>query len=181
MRIPTTDQRGATAYRLFLPLTQATLVVAGPNGCSVPRKHEKLNVTQLFLDDFGSSNTVQHHFLKRKKLKVLCGEFEVYDSGTLSSADLSDTKFIVSEDPPMTIVFRLSLTEGETGITAEALDESTLALIFKNPNAIGYGPARPVKVGLLNGRALYVTFRVSMRTDDTSYSLEYTFYLKDAA
>ncbi|WP_147289937.1 DUF6864 domain-containing function [Crenobacter cavernae] len=113
-------------------------------------------------------------------MKIFCGEFEVYESGTLTSPDLSDTKFVISESPLMEIVFRISMGEGEPGISLEALGESTLAMVFKKPTGIGYGPAIPVKVGNLNGRALYVSFRASMRGENSSYGLEYTFYLKEA-
>jgi len=113
-------------------------------------------------------------------VKIYCGEYEVYESGTLTSPDLSDTKFVISETPLMEVVFRISMDDEESGISLEVLGENTIAMIFKKPTGIGYGPARPVKVGNLNGRALYVSFRVSMRGEKSSYGLEYTFYLKES-
>ena len=113
-------------------------------------------------------------------MKIFCGEYEVIDSGTITSADLSDTKFIVSENPLMEIVFRLSMEGEATGIRSEVIGENSLALVFTKPKGLGYGPASPVKVGTLNGRSLYVIFRVAMRGENVSYSLEYTFYLKEA-
>ena len=113
-------------------------------------------------------------------MRILCSEYEVINSGTLLSPDLSDTKFVVSENPLMEIVCRISMGEGDSGISIELLGESTLALIFKNPNGLGYGHAMPIKVGHLNGRALYVSFRVSLRGNNDSYVLEYTFYIKEA-
>ncbi len=113
-------------------------------------------------------------------LKIFSGEFEVLDSGTITSADLSDTRFVVSEAPLMEVVARISMEETEESITLEVLGENTIAMVFRKPSKLGYGPAVPVKVGHLNGRALYVSFRVSMRGTDSSYGLEYTFYLKEA-
>lgn len=113
-------------------------------------------------------------------MKILTGDYEVLESGTLTCPDLSDTKFIVSKEPLMEIVARISFGEGEPGISAEVLGENTLAVVFRKPTGLAYGPAAPIKVGHLNGRALYVSFRVSMRGSNSSYGLEYTFYLKEA-
>ncbi len=112
-------------------------------------------------------------------MKIFSGEFEVLDSGTVTSADLSDTRFVVSENPLMEVVARVSMDSSEESITLELLGENTIAMVFRKPSMLGYGPATPVKVGTLNGRALYVSFRVSMRGTNSSYGLEYTFYLKE--
>ncbi|WP_407083781.1 DUF6864 domain-containing function [Photobacterium leiognathi] len=112
-------------------------------------------------------------------MRIFCGDFEVLDSGTITSPDLSDTRFLVSEEHNMTIVFRIVMECEETGIRLEVLDENTLAVVFERPNGLGYGPATPIKVGTLDGKALYVSFRVAMRGNDVSYGLEYTFYLKE--
>lgn len=112
-------------------------------------------------------------------MKIYCGDFEVLDSGTITSPDLSDTRFVVSEDPSMNIVFRVTMDSEDTGIDLEVLDENTLAIVFNKPKGLGYGPAQPVKVGTLNGKLLYVSFRIAMRGNNESYGLEYTFYLKE--
>ncbi|HIF9422538.1 TPA: DUF6864 domain-containing function [Photobacterium damselae] len=114
-------------------------------------------------------------------MKIYCGDFEVFESGVISSPDLSDTRFVVSEEHNMTIVFRVVMDSDEAGIRLEALDDNTLAVVFDKPSGLGYGPASPVKVGMLEGRALYVSFRVYMRGKNESYGLEYTFYLKEVA
>jgi len=112
-------------------------------------------------------------------MKIYHGDFEVYESGVITSSDLSDTRFVLSETPHMEIVFRISIEGKETGIKVEALSDTTLALIFTNPSTLGFGPAQPVKVGQLHGKDLYVAFRVSMRGLNESYGLEYTFYVKE--
>lgn len=112
-------------------------------------------------------------------MKIYCGDYEVLDSGTITSPDLSDTKFVVSEDHNMTVVFRVSMNSEESAIRREIIGENTVAVIFDKPKGLGYGPAQPVRVGKLLGKALYVSFRVSMRGKDESYGLEYTFYLKE--
>uniref|UniRef100_UPI00403F4A2B DUF6864 domain-containing function n=1 Tax=Paraburkholderia sp. 22B1P TaxID=3080498 RepID=UPI00403F4A2B len=110
-------------------------------------------------------------------MKIFNGDFEILDSGTVASPNLSDTRFVVSEDPPMEVVFRISMSGDESGISLEALNANTIALVFKKPSSLGFGPASPVKVGRLNGRLVYVSFSVSMRGTNDSYSLDYTFYL----
>lgn len=113
-------------------------------------------------------------------MKIFSGDFEVIDSGTLISSDLSDIKFVVSEDPLMEIVVRVLMDSEEESIKLELLNETTLAVVFRKPSKMGYGPLAPIKVGNLDGRSLYVSFRVTMRgKESNSYGLEYTFYLKE--
>ncbi|MNE60371.1 hypothetical protein D3C80_1555130 [compost metagenome] len=113
-------------------------------------------------------------------MKIYNGEFEIINSGTLVSPNLGDTRFVVSEAPHMEIVFRVNMEGEKKEIHSEMLNETTLALVFTKPSGLGYGPAYPVRVGKLNGKPLYVVFRVSLRTDDSSYELEYTFYVKES-
>ena len=117
-------------------------------------------------------------------MRIINGEFEVYETGTISSPDMSDTKFIVSDDPLMEIVFRISMDDSKgEGISIEVIGENTLAIVFTQPNGLSYGLSAPIKVGNLKGKPLYVSFRVSIRGDgstNASYGLEYTFYSKEA-
>lgn len=104
-------------------------------------------------------------------------ELEVYESGTLNSLDLSDFKFVLSEKPLMEVVCQVVIDGGAPNIKLEAISDYALALVFSNPNVFGFGPKTPVKVGSLNGRSVYVSFRITMRGDNDSYGLDYTFYL----
>jgi len=117
-------------------------------------------------------------------MRIINGEFEVYETGTISSPDMSDTKFIVSEQPLMEIVFRISMDDSKgEGISLEVIGEHTLAIIFSQPSGLSYGLSAPIKVGNVSGKPLYVSFRVSMRGGEStqnSYGLEYTFYTKEA-
>jgi hypothetical protein len=113
-------------------------------------------------------------------MKIFCGGFEILESGIISSPDLSDTKFVISENPMMEIIFRVSMGEGESELSLDVLGDHTLALIFKNPKILGFGTSSPVKVGTLKGKNLYVSFHVNMRGNNNSYTMYYTFYLKEA-
>jgi hypothetical protein len=112
-------------------------------------------------------------------MKITCGDYEVFESGILDCPDLSDTKFIISNTPLMVVIVRVTMIDGESSMRLEVLDDSTIAIVCNRPVSMGYGPAKPVKVGFLEGRALYLGFRLNMKDTDTSYQLSYTFYLKD--
>ena len=113
-------------------------------------------------------------------MKVFNGELEILSSGTIASEDLSDTRFVVSDNPLMEIVCRVSMIEEESGISLIVLSENAIALVFKKPTSREFGPVRPAMVGHLNGRILYANFRVSMQGGNDSYNLNYTFYLGGA-
>lgn len=111
-------------------------------------------------------------------MKIYHNDFEIYKSGTVSSTDLSDIRFVLSEDPLMEIVCRVSIEGDENNINLEVIDDNTLAIVFSNPTITEFGPSQPVRVGHLNGKSLYVSFRVTMRGNEReSYGLDYTFYL----
>ncbi|WP_416135573.1 DUF6864 domain-containing function [Azotobacter chroococcum] len=41
--------------------------------------------------------------------------------------------------------------------------------------------ANPLKIGFLEGKEVYVIFRISMHGENQSYTLDYTFYLKEVS
>lgn len=117
-------------------------------------------------------------------MKILNGDFEILSSGVVSSPNLADTTFIVSENPRLDVVFRVLMSGNAPSIGIEKINETAVMLTFNNPDAMGFGPANPAKVGHLNGRPLFVHFAVNMRGtagSKDSYSLLYTFYLGAAA
>ncbi|WP_373460962.1 DUF6864 domain-containing function [Cupriavidus pinatubonensis] len=114
-------------------------------------------------------------------MKIFVGNLEVYASGTIHSPDLSDARFIVSTEPQFNIIFRVVFQTEETGISLQLLDENSIAIVFSKPSSLGFASARPIKVGRLEGRELFVTFSVNMRGNNDSYSLDYTFYLGENA
>lgn len=113
-------------------------------------------------------------------MKIVTSDFEVLDSGVVYCPDMGDTKFIISEDPKMEIVFRVRKTEEKKkGIELEVDNEYTLVFVFYNPSGLGYGNAAPVKVGLFKGKALYANFHIDMKGDNQAYTLSYTFLMKE--
>jgi len=113
-------------------------------------------------------------------VKIVSGEYEVFDSGNLYVYGIQETKFIISEKPKMEIVFRPVFDDsGERKITLEAINDYTLAFIFSNPSGLGYGNGSPVKVGHLNGKELYANFHINIKGNDEAYDLRYTFLLKE--
>ena len=112
-------------------------------------------------------------------MKILNDDYEIFTSGTLYSPSFSDTRFILSETPPMEVVFRVVKSKNKTAIRLEALNDSTLAVVFENPIGLGYGLVRPIKVGHLNGKELYVAFSMNSKGPDEGYDLFYTFSMKE--
>lgn len=113
-------------------------------------------------------------------MKIFCGEYEVYESGHVNSPDLSDTRFVISENPRMEIVFKIVFDNKKQEITGGVIEGGALAITFRNPDGLSVGPASPLKVGFLGGKEFYVSFRVTVRGDNDSYGLEYAFYTKEA-
>lgn len=111
-------------------------------------------------------------------MKIINGEFEVLDSGRVYSPDLSDTKFVISESPEMNIVFRIILDDKKENVSLEVLDDNTLAVIYSNPEGLGFGTEQPIKVGLYEGKELFVSFFVTAKGNNVSYSLDYSFFKK---
>ena len=115
-------------------------------------------------------------------MKIVTDGYEVHESGSLFCPDIKETIFTISDDPKMVLIFKIRTTEDkEKGIELEHIDESTLAFIFSNPSGSGYGTAKPVKLGHLNGKEFYAAFHVDMKGKSESYSLHYTFYLKEVS
>ncbi|WP_345886698.1 DUF6864 domain-containing function [Shewanella algae] len=113
-------------------------------------------------------------------MKIITSDFEVFESGVVYCPDTEDTRFIISEEPKMEIVFRVRLTDdGEKGIQLESINDYTLAFVFSNPPGLGYGNSSPIKVGHLNGRELYVSFHVDMKGKKQAYTLTYNFMFKE--
>ena len=113
-------------------------------------------------------------------MRIISGNFEIYESGALYSPDLSDTKFVMSEEPEMNVIFRIVLNQEESQMTLEGVDDNSIAVIYTNPKASGAGSGTPVKVGFINGKELYVAFFVTVKSNNESYHLDYTFFLKEA-
>ena len=114
-------------------------------------------------------------------MRILTGGFEVLTSGALSSVGLDDFRFVVSELPPLIVVCRVLPNAPEQSLELEVLSGDTVAIVFKKPSGLEFGPETPVKVGTLEGRDLYVSFRVSMKGGDVGYALVYAFYLRAGA
>lgn len=115
-------------------------------------------------------------------MKILNDGFEVHESGSLCIANMKDTKFVLSEEPPLDVIFRVILDKDkDVIINGELENEHTIAIQFINPPHGGYSHASPQKIGHLLGKELYVTFHVEIMGDYKGYNLTYTFYLKEVS
>lgn len=114
-------------------------------------------------------------------MKIENNGFEVLNSGSIYSASFNETKFILSEEPKLSVVFKIELPEGDKGIVTRVINDHTLAVVFLNPPAGGYGNADVIKIGHINGKELYSSFHVETMGENRGYNLTYTFLTKEVS
>ncbi|EMN7258022.1 hypothetical protein WB876_004394 [Vibrio vulnificus] len=115
-------------------------------------------------------------------MKIVNDGFEVYESGSLLTTNMKDTKFTLSDEPKLDVVFRIRMDkEKDVFISGELDNNHTFAVVFTNPPKGGYSHASPQKLGYLEGKELYVTFHVEIMGDYAGYNLTYSFFLKEVA
>ena len=95
-------------------------------------------------------------------MKIETGDLEIYSSGTIISIPNESVKFFVED---LLFEFRFVNDKekiSETNITAEVINEGKgIALIFKNfNNSLGTGNSKILPVGKVNGRDLFLNYRI---------------------
>lgn len=111
-------------------------------------------------------------------MKIYSDENEVYDSGQINSDGLTSIRFSLSEVPKFDVIFSIEFNGGSSTISYDITAEGEITFKFENPGLIDFGFSTPVKIGFMDGKELSVIFRVSAHGENTSYTLNYTFYLK---
>lgn len=113
----------------------------------------------------------------KKKVKILSGCNEVIESGTIQSNGLQDISFLLSEKPRMEIIVRVVFNGKEPNIRFEGSPAGKITFFFENPTGINYGFSTPLKIGDLRNRDLFISFRLNVYGENSSYELNYTFTL----
>lgn len=113
-------------------------------------------------------------------MKIFSSDMEVYSAGSINSDGMKPTRFSILENPKFDVIFQLLFNGGVPFAKYDVTAEGELTFSFENPDLMDFGLSSPVKIGLIEGRELYVVFRVTTHGEKTSYSLNYTFYLKVA-
>jgi hypothetical protein len=106
---------------------------------------------------------------------------KVFDSGVVSSFDMSDLEFILMEKPYMCVILHIEgdTKEDEALIETQVTENEKLKVSVKNPHVnLNFGPGEPIRIGHIEGKPLYFTFRVDVFGDYTSYQTSYTFFVE---
>ena len=95
-------------------------------------------------------------------MKIKVGEYEILDSGTIVSIEDEPIDFLIAENIGFTIriMFENDLEIKESKVLVEKYDKAGAKLILKNFNSIGMGTIKPVQIGVLNHRELFLNYRV---------------------
>ena len=112
--------------------------------------------------------------------KIVTGKLHLIDNGWFQVDPSSGAEIHIQEPISIRIIFHFPLfnEQGETKVTGKALDGQTLELTLERVNnTLGFGSAKPLLIGTLNGQQLFLSYSVSPFGD--SVSLRYAFYVKE--
>ncbi|HYT44481.1 MAG TPA: hypothetical protein VEP90_19280 [Methylomirabilota bacterium] len=110
-------------------------------------------------------------------LKITSGEAEVYVSGSVVSYD---EKPITIEfgSPPLKLILEFQNdNSGKAHFKAEDLGINTVKFTFLNTaNVLGGGTTAPMRIGELDGKNLFFSFRAYRLNDTNQITLIYTLF-----
>ena len=109
-------------------------------------------------------------------MEIKVGEYDVFKDGTIISTENENIDFVFVEevDFVIRIVFVSDSTVQEPTIVGEPFGKGGAKLIFRNfNNSIGLGSVKPLVIGTLNGRSLflnYIVYALSMGGKSFQYT-----------
>ncbi|MFQ2632493.1 DUF6864 domain-containing function [Aeromonas caviae] len=112
-------------------------------------------------------------------MKVVSGNKEILNSGVISSFGMEDLEFQIDETKNMYLVLHVegNLQNDEATIGTEINESGKLVINVNNPHVtLNFGPSEPIRIGYIEGKNLYFTFRLNVFGEYTSYQASYTFY-----
>ena len=113
------------------------------------------------------------------KIKIETGKFEVFDTGTVISANNEPVDFsfsgltfrLIFQSDPGSPIMRVAAEQFGAG-------KNGLAITFVNyDNSLGVGNKEPLKVGQIGGRDLYLNYRIYSLQPEFDKLIHYTWYL----
>ena len=111
-------------------------------------------------------------------MDIFTGEYKVLYSGTFHAIAAEKTSFIIAD---LIIKFVFEDREGEKPEVKTSSDGKTATFTFINfYDALGAGNVSPVKLGTLDNKELYFSYRISALEKRDLRSFEYTIYEKNA-
>lgn len=112
---------------------------------------------------------------KNINVRIASAGKEVISTGTVNVFDQKDLQFTFDD---MKIVMEFIDDKGEQKLNGEAIEEKTLKLTLHNfNNSLGVGTTKPLVIGSINSKKLYMSFVVYSLSSDSLKTVHYTFYL----
>jgi hypothetical protein len=115
-------------------------------------------------------------------MKIKCGDFEALDSGSVIGFENKPVemrmdingeeclfRFVFEEDPEN--------REGRTEFLSLSSKELEIQII-NSTSAFGMGTVEPVELGNINGKDLFLSYRIFTSSNSEEKLLHYTWYLK---
>lgn len=112
-------------------------------------------------------------------MRILADGKEILNSGVVSSFGMNDLEFEVSKEHSLFLIFHVEgkMEEKEGSIDVVAADGNKRKVIAKNPHVFdNFGPGDPLEICQINGKSIFMSFRVNVLGDYGSYFISYTFY-----
>ena len=122
-------------------------------------------------------------------MKIKCGKYDVFDSGSVINFDRGEpVEFYFTDSQPntpsldniMCIRLIFSVDASKPQVHLEYTQHPPLKLdinCINWGNSLGEGTTVPLKVGQVGNRALYLSFRVYALSDSIAHHILYTWYL----
>lgn len=113
-------------------------------------------------------------------IKIKIGELDVYEKGSLINPNGENIEILLGSKHQFIAEFKFSgdTENKETRFEAYNINKTGIGLNFINfNNSLGAGNVNPIKVGWLEGRSLFLNFRVFGINKDQGYIFEYTWLL----
>lgn len=100
---------------------------------------------------------------------------DILSTGTVNVFDKKDLRFSFED---MTIIMEFIDDKGKQNIEGEAQSDKILKIkIFNFISSLGTGTTKPMKIGSISSRELYLSFVVYCLNEDSLKTVHYTFYL----
>ena len=115
-------------------------------------------------------------------MEIRTGPYEVYADGTLINFEQERITFDFGSSLKISMSFKDDNTQDDPVIKFVPINNNELELELVNfNNPLGTGTSKPIHVGTLQSRELYLNFKVYANNDKTNNVVHYTWYLGKAA
>lgn len=112
-------------------------------------------------------------------MKVVSSNKEIMDSGIINSFGMEDLEFKLSEENSMYLILHVEgdFESDEARISSDVNEDSKLVFTIVNPHVTSnFGPSEPIKIGQIDGKVIYFSFRIDVLGEYSGYQATYTFY-----